>query len=207
MRILAGTHKGRALLAPPKGASARPITGAAKKSLFDTLSGLLPGAAVADLYCGTGTMGLEAVSRGADRVYFAEREAGTMARLRRNINELGVAGRCVIWAGDVWATLARRLERLDRPLDVVFVDPPYAHSRRWDWDEATRRLFEPLAAKLSADGVVALRVEGKAEPPDRLGPLDVIRRKRYGGMAVALLALPTSRPNRSEENTDYTDTA
>jgi len=205
MRILAGTHKGRTLLPPPKGASARPITGAAKKSLFDMLAPLLPDASVADLYCGTGTMGLEALSRGAARVYFADREAGAVARLRRNIRELGVAKQCVVWAGDVWATLGRRLERLDEALTIAFVDPPYAQSRRWDWDEATRRLFEPLAARLAAEGTVALRLPTKVDLPNRLGPLEVIRRKRYGGMAVALLAVRTPRRSWSEQNTDFAD--
>ena len=75
MQILAGAHKGRKLLSPPRGSEGRPITSMAKKSLFDMLGGRLAGATVVDLYCATGTMGLEALSRGAARCYFADREA------------------------------------------------------------------------------------------------------------------------------------
>ena len=70
MRILAGRFKGRNLLPPSGGGQTRPITGRARKSLFDILAPHLQGALVLDLYCGTGTMGLEALSRGAAEVVF-----------------------------------------------------------------------------------------------------------------------------------------
>ena len=85
MRILAGEYKGRKLLPPPGRAQTRPITGSVKKSLFDMLGVRLVDAIVVDLYCGTGTIGLEALSRGAARCYFAERDRAVLERLRRNI--------------------------------------------------------------------------------------------------------------------------
>jgi len=184
MRILAGAHKGRRLLAPPSGSGTRPITSLVKKSLFDMLGGRLEGAVVVDLYCGTGTLGLEALSRGAERVCFAERDRLVLSRLRRNIEALGAADRCEVWAGDVAASLRRRLAG---PVDVAFVDPPYAQARRWSWQAASDMILAPLAERLAPDGVVVVRVPAGCEPPDELGALAVRRRRRYGEMALALL--------------------
>ena len=187
MRILAGAHKGRKLLSPPRGSEGRPITGLAKKSLFDILGGRLDQATVVDLYCATGTMGLEALSRGAARCCFAERDPRLLDRLRRNIETLGAAERCVIWRGDVASHLRGWLNELCEPVDVAFVDPPYAHSRRWDWQVAGDRIFTPLARRLADDGLVVLRVPSGLCPPERIGPLSTRRRRTHGGMTLVLL--------------------
>ncbi|MHC4982423.1 MAG: RsmD family RNA methyltransferase [Planctomycetota bacterium] len=190
MRIIAGQYKGRKLLPPPKGGRTRPITGAAKKSLFSILKPRLAGAVVADLYCGTGTLGLEALSCGAARVYFAERDKSAIERLRRNIAAVGAEDNCAVWPGDVERRLAGWLASLKEPLDVCFVDPPYARPRAWPWDAVARKIFSPLAGNLAADGIVVLRTDDKAEIPDSLGGLLKVRQKRYGSMVVVLLARP-----------------
>jgi 16S rRNA (guanine966-N2)-methyltransferase len=189
MRILAGEFKGCVLLSPPAAAATRPITSAAKKSLFDILAPVLAEAAVADLYCGTGTLGLEALSRGARRCWFADRDRGVLERLRRNIQTLGLEDRCTVWSGDVPARLAAWLATLGGPIDVAFVDPPYADARRWSWPQVTDCLFGPLARHLAADGLVVLRTPAALEVPPRLGALSIRRTKRYGDMAVVLLAV------------------
>lgn len=187
LHIQSGQYRGRKLLTPPKGAQTRPITGQAKKSLFTILAGHLVDASVADLYCGTGTMGLEALSNGARHCCFAERDRVVLDRLRRNIDTLGVTGACAVWPGDILARLAKRLEQLDGPLDVAFVDPPYAHSRGWDWRQLTARLFTPLARHLADDGVVVLRTETQVEVPETLADLVVSRERTYGAMAIRFL--------------------
>ena len=188
MRIIAGLYKGRELLSPP-GSQTRPITGAVKKSLFGMLGEDLSGAVVVDMYSGTGTLGLEALSRGAAMAYFAERDRAVVQRLRRNIQTLGVAARCVVWTGDVSAGLKDWLGQLDRPIDVAFVDPPYAEARNWSWQRVAECIFQPLGERLAADGVVVLRLPKEAQPPEALGGLTVRRIKHYGGEMVALLTL------------------
>ncbi|MFP4105129.1 MAG: RsmD family RNA methyltransferase [Phycisphaerae bacterium] len=190
MRILAGLYKGRKLLAPPKDSITRPITGAAKKSLMDTLAPLLEGATVLDLYCGTGTMGLEALSRGAKLCCFAEKDPKVVGRLKRNIAEVGAEDRSFVWRGDLTNRLSNWVQRLDEPVKIAFVDPPFAHARRWNWKQIERKLFDPLAEALAADGRVALRVPAKVDVPEQLGRLVVKRTKNYGGMEIALLGLP-----------------
>jgi 16S rRNA (guanine966-N2)-methyltransferase len=189
MRILAGEFKGRLLLSPPTALTTRPITAAAKKSLFDILAPRLVDAVVVDLYCGTGTMGLEALSRGAGQCTFADRDRRVLELLRRNIQTLGVQDRCEVWSGDIPHRLAEWLGPLAGPLDVAFVDPPYADARSWSWPAATAVIFDPLAAHLAADGLVVLRVPANLPVPEHLGALAVRRTKRYGDMAVHLFGL------------------
>ncbi len=102
---------------------------------------------VLDLYCGTGTMGLEALSRGARACWFADRDRTALKRLRRNIQALNVQDCCGVWQGDVPARLRRWLTDLDGAVDVAFVDPPYAETRRWTWGVIEQRLFGPLGGK------------------------------------------------------------
>jgi len=193
MHIQAGRHKGRVLLGPPAGSTTRPITGLAKKSLFDTLADWMPEAVVVDLYCGTGSMGLEALSRGARRVAFGEMDRRVLDRLRRNIEALGVGDCSIIWPGDVTRGLAGRLDELGERVDLAFVDPPYADLRKWDWPAAEAALFAPLADHLAPDGVVVLRMPGDAPAPGGAGlPFTIAglkcrREKRFGNMVLALM--------------------
>ena len=200
MRIQAGIHKGRVLLGPPAGSVTRPITGLAKKSLFDTLADWMGEAVVVDLYCGTGSMGLEALSRGARRAAFAEMDRRVLDRLRRNIEAMGVGDACTVWPGDATRRLTGRLDELGEKIDVAFVDPPYADLRKWDWPTAERTLFAPLAAHLAPDGVVVLRMPDDAALPDGVGPsggvegltlagLTCRKVKRFGDMVLAMMGL------------------
>lgn len=190
MRILAGQFRGRKLLSPSRHAQTRPITGLAKKSLFDTLGPRLADAVVADLYCGTGTMGLEALSRGAARVAFAERDAETVGRLKRNVADLGADDQCLIWRGDVTRRLPAWLDGLGERVDLAFVDPPYAAVRKWDWNRAERSLFAPLAESLAESGLVVLRTPAGAHTPDTLAGLTCTREKSYGDMNIRFYAPP-----------------
>ena len=201
MRIIAGLYKGRNLLPPPGESTTRPITGSVKKSLFAMLGEDLSGQRVADLFCGTGTLGIEALSRGAEHCCFAERDPAVIARLVRNLQDCRAMGQAVIWRGDVESRLAQWLGELTAPLDVAFVDPPYALARQW-WPGATgdgvtaapqtpampvEAIFVPLAEKLVPDGIVVLRTDDQAQPPPALGPLAAVRTRTYGTMVVRLL--------------------
>ena len=186
MRIIAGEFRGRRLL-PPKGPATRPITDRVKTSLFSILGGSVAGAAVLDLFCGTGSLGLEALSRGAATCCFADREASALSRLRRNIRAMGLDDRCRVWRGDVMRRLPAWLAALEAPTDLAFVDPPYRLTETWRWSEAAERLFAPLAAGLAAGGQVVFRCRGDLDVPDPLDALRVRDRREYGRMALVFL--------------------
>lgn len=197
MRIIAGIYKGRDLLPPPGKSSTRPITGSVKKSLFGMLGEDLTGQFAADLFCGTGTLGIEALSRGAAHCCFAERDPRVAAVLMRNLQDCRATQHATIWRGDVTRDLERWLAELDRPLDLAFVDPPYVVAQEW-WpgdakDSVPSRasivddVFTPLAGRLAEDGIVVVRTDNRAVVPENLGPLSVIRVRQYGNMVVRLL--------------------
>jgi len=190
MRILSGRYKGRKLLPPVGRDVTRPMTALIKKSLFDSLAAWLPEAVVADLYCGTGNVGLEALSRGARRCCFADRDRLALNRLKRNIETVGAAQAATVWAGVIETHLPGWLAELGEELDLAFVDPPFPAVREWDWPRMERAMFAPLAAATAADGLVVLRTPDRAEPPERLAELAAVRVRRYGGMSVTMYGRP-----------------
>src|SRR2546422_10639700 len=101
MRIIAGEFRGRTILAP-EGNATRPITDRVKQSLFDILTPLLEDAIVYDCFAGTGSMGLEALSRGAKRAVFFEADRSALQRLKKNIEALEMQKTSTVRAGDLF---------------------------------------------------------------------------------------------------------
>src|SRR6476646_9921278 len=126
MRIIAGEFRGRRLL-PPEGDVTRPITDRVKHSLFDILTPLLPDARVYDCFSGTGSMGLECLSRGAAHATFFDADRGALAGLRQNIDALKLPDRSRVVPGNLFASLANPANHPapDRRINVLFLDPPY----------------------------------------------------------------------------------
>jgi len=126
MRIIAGEFRSRRLI-PPAGRQTRPILDRVKQSLFDRLAAMdaIDDAVVLDLFAGVGSMGLEALSRGARRVVFVEKDRDARDRLQRNIDALGAGDRAVIGGRDVFHHDWLALTAPD-PIDLLLLDPPYA---------------------------------------------------------------------------------
>ena len=186
MRIIAGEHKGRRLLGP-KGCGTRPITDRVKTALFSILGPAVEDAVVVDLFAGTGSIGLEALSRGARSCCFAERGRMALQRLRANIDLVGLGGRCRIWRGDVFAHLRGWLGELGGPVDLAFVDPPYDLVAGPRWQAANEKIFDPLAEKLAGQGLVVFRCRRNIPTPAAFGLLCVRERRDYGRMSLLLL--------------------
>src|SRR5258706_6400804 len=122
MRLTGGLDRGRRLIAP-RGQNTRPTAAKVREAIFNIL-GPIPEGRVLDLYAGTGSLGLEALSRGAEHVVFVERDHAPLAALRRNIKELGFEGRATIVTADVCTGL-RRLAGKGNRFSWIFLDPPY----------------------------------------------------------------------------------
>ncbi|MCC7271731.1 MAG: 16S rRNA (guanine(966)-N(2))-methyltransferase RsmD [Alphaproteobacteria bacterium] len=182
MRIVAGRHRGRPLEAPA-GDAIRPTGARVREAVFDILAHgapaghvMLPGASVLDAFAGTGAMGLEALSRGAARAAFIEKDRAAVATLRANVARLGEDARAHVLQGD-----ATRPPPAPAPADLVFLDPPYAEG------VAAQALSALAAAGWLAPGAVAV-VETAARdgftPPEGFREID---RRRYGKAAVSFL--------------------
>jgi len=125
MRIISGKFRRRKLLAK-SGLVTRPITDRVKEVLFERLRNDLELRRVADVFAGTGTIGLEALSRGAASIVFIERDRKALELLKRNVEMLGAEGDTLCWHTDVLTSSFRPKGVGDFfPYDLVFFDPPY----------------------------------------------------------------------------------
>ena len=166
MRIIAGAAKGRRLSTPPAGT--RPLTGRVREALFSSLAGTVIDASVLDLFAGSGSFGLEALSRGADSAVFVEHDRDAVAVLEANIATIALGGRAV--RSDIVTFLGGSEDRFD----VVFVDPPYV------LDDATvDDILHLVADRLDHGGTVVVhrRAGGGQPASDNLRLTD---QRRYG---------------------------
>jgi 16S rRNA (guanine966-N2)-methyltransferase len=176
MRIIAGIAKGRRLRSP-RGSGTRPMMDRVREAIFSSLGALVVDASVVDLYAGTGSVGLEALSRGADAVVFVEADRDALDALRVNIEAVGLGGTVV--AG----TVERFLASATGMFDLAFVDPPYKAPL-----PSVEQVLTALGGRMNDGGVVILhRRTGSPEPPF---PPDLVvtDRRRYGGATITKLS-------------------
>jgi 16S rRNA (guanine966-N2)-methyltransferase len=173
MRIIAGAAKGRRLDAPKSGT--RPMTGRARESIFSILGPRMRGALVLDLYAGSGSLGLEALSRGAEEARFVENDRQASVILERNIERVGLGGQAR--RGDVRAYLRSETS----VYDVIFLDPPYAKD-----DDEIDRVLALAAVVLAPGGIVVLHRQARSSIslPDFLHTVD---ERRYGDAVVTMM--------------------
>jgi 16S rRNA (guanine966-N2)-methyltransferase len=155
MRIIAGEFRRRVLSTPPDDTITRPIPDRVKESLFNLLRGHCEDASVYDGFAGTGAIGLEAVSRGAAHCVFVEQDKSVAAILRKNVEMLNALDRCEVVQGD--ALGAGGLARVERPLTLGFLDPPYPLVREPIGLKRVLAQVEAMVDILSEDGFVVLR--------------------------------------------------
>lgn len=168
VRVVSGEFRGRSIVAPD-GSATRPTTDKVREAVFNALGslGVVEGAVVADLFAGSGALGLEALSRGAESCVFVERDSAALRALRSNIAHLGVDRRSRVVASDALAVAASLTG-----LDLALVDPPYTFD---DW--------QTLLDRLSAPFVVAESDREITAPPGWAG----VRARRYGRTWVTFL--------------------
>lgn len=204
MRIIAGRFRRRKLQTNP-GNTTRPIIDRAKVMLFDRIRDRLPGAKVADLFCGTGTLGLEALSRGAKSVVCAERDHRAYELLRQNVAMLGAEAETLCWRVDLArCSFQPKGDIAWTPYDVIFFDPPYAEAesiRPGDpWYRSLQQLGRP---HLSSPGaLLVLRSSRLAEP--QLPPVWQIQEVHEIASMKIILA---ERKDASDTDPESSDTA
>jgi 16S rRNA (guanine(966)-N(2))-methyltransferase RsmD len=171
MRVIAGSA-GSIRLVFPKGAAVRPTSDMVREALFASLGDRTIDARFADLYAGSGSVGIEALSRGAACCTFVERDRRCLEALRTNLANTGLADRARVRRGDCRRVLTALW--VDEPCDIVFLDPPY----REDATALVRQLLE-MAAASGRVCLIVLQCEYGKEPA-----LPASREKRYGGTVL-----------------------
>ena len=169
MRIVGGTLGGRVLKAPA-GHATRPTSEKVREAIFNIL-GDVQGAHVLDVFAGSGAIGIEALSRGAEHATFVDHDRNAVQILRKNLAELALDSRATVIAQDATAAVKRAPPT---PWRFVFVDPPYAS------DLATRAVLALPATSLTPDARVVIEHDRRHVPPDTLGSLIRTDERRYG---------------------------
>jgi 16S rRNA (guanine966-N2)-methyltransferase len=178
MRVIAGELKGHQLVAP-RGWKVRPTSERVREAVFSTLGDRVEGATVLDLYCGTGALAIESLSRGAARATLVDRD--TRPALG-NVERLGLAARTELIRADAGAWLARAAGQEDTSIyDLVFVDAPYRLA-----DLVAEQLDTHLPGVLAVDGRAV--VESGAGRPLVIGSLERLRQRRYGAADISIYA-------------------
>lgn len=189
MRIIAGEYKGRRLK-QPRGAHLRPTSERVREALFSIIGERLQGARFLDLCAGTGAVGMEALSRGAQSVVFVESHAASLKLIQENLRQCGLTSHARIIPDPADAYLqGSKGEQALPPFDIVFADPPYQES-------IAEKLLTLLgdSTKISANTLVILEHSKHISIPAQIGRLTQTRQYRYGDtMLTVFQALQSGR--------------
>jgi 16S rRNA (guanine(966)-N(2))-methyltransferase RsmD len=178
VRIIAGSRKGARIFAP-RGHETRPTADRVREAAFN-LIGPVEGARVLDLYAGSGAMGLEALSRGAEEVVFVDDDRVAVAAVRRNLDKLQLAGAEVV--RDEAARRVAAEAGAGSRYDLVLIDPPYRMV-----NQSLSALAPHLASVLAPGGLVVVE-SGAADHPDL--PLPLRTSRRYGSTRLTVFEAP-----------------
>ena len=177
MRIISGKLKGRRL-APPADRSVRPTSDKVKEAIFSMIAEYMGEDTVcADVFSGTGNLGLEAISRGAGTVYYGDRSRESIALTRENITHCRAEDQAVVIPGEY----THMLSRLREKVDIFFLDPPYG-------DGLLLNCMDIIAQRglLSEEGIIVAEHDAKDQMPDKLPGLRKIKHKKYGSIGVSV---------------------
>jgi 16S rRNA (guanine966-N2)-methyltransferase len=176
MRIVAGSRKGHRISAP-KGVVTRPTSDRVREAVF-SIVGPVEDAAVLDVFAGSGALGLEALSRGASRCTFVERDRAACRVIQENLEKLRLTGAVVLCA-DAARTLREEQAR-GRRFDLVLVDAPYE-----EWERHEPALAELLPPLLADDGLAVVETSERVEPAL---PLSLVTSRRYGSARITVFS-------------------
>ena len=200
MRVIAGTYRSRPLLAP-RGDRTRPTSDRLRETLFNILAPRVEGCRFADLYAGTGAVGIEALSRGAAHVWFAEKAEPALAAIRGNLRSLKISGGFAIEDRGTGALLERMAKAALKAmtdgsvprtlLDLVYLDPPWEAEAEY---ASTLHLLGSAhgQAMLAPGALVIAEHSSKTPLAERYGDLVQTRTLKQGDAALSFYALPAS---------------
>jgi 16S rRNA (guanine966-N2)-methyltransferase len=171
VRIIAGSRRGARIVAP-RGLGTRPTGDRVREAAFN-LIGPVDGATVLDLFAGSGAMGLEALSRGAEAATFVEDDRAACRLIQQNLEKLRLVGARVVCADAVWT-----IRQDQRRYDLVLVDPPYEQ-----WGDLEAVLGPHLPRVLAPDGLLVVETSSRVEPQL---PLASRTSRRYGSARLTL---------------------
>ena len=191
MRVIAGTYRSRQLVAP-KGTGTRPTSDRLRETLFDILAPRIAGCRFADLYAGSGAVGIEAISRGAAHVWFAEKAPPALAAIRANLKALRIAQGFAIEERGTGALLERLVNAAEKgadALDLVYLDPPCEAEA--EYEKTLHLLGSARGQAILAPGALVVAEHSSKTPlAATYGELVQTRTRKQGDAALSFYAVP-----------------
>ena len=181
MRVIAGTARGRRLASVP-GDGTRPITDRAKEALFSILGPWIEDARVLDLFGGTGAVGIEALSRGADSCVFLDLAPAALRTMRENLRHTELDGRATVMRQDALRWL-RRGPKPEQSYDLIYVAPP-------QWKQMWQQAMDALDAHpswLAEGGRIVVQIDPLEDEPLSCRHFEEVDRRRYGNVLLRFL--------------------
>jgi len=180
MRIITGSAKGQTIEVPNK--NIRPAQDMVRQAIFSILQGLVTEAKVLDLFAGSGSFGLEALSRGAEEVVFVDNDQKSIRAIKINLKKMGFEDKGDVIKSDAMSFVeAFGSEELPKTFDLIFLSPPYKMG-------AQIHLLKQLAKILTPQGVILFDHAKETEVPDKIKDLEKIRYRTYGATGISILA-------------------
>lgn len=177
MRIIAGKARGHKLLSPAT-METRPTLDRVKEAMFSSIQMRIPNAVVVDVFAGTGSLGLEAASRGAKEVYLVDKSSVTYPLLQKNIESLKFGDFCTSLNTDAYEAL-RMLNKKGIKFDIIFIDPPYCKEMI---PEALKIIDENKM--LNEDGIIVTKIDTIEEIYEGYNGIKISKSKKYGNTTV-----------------------
>lgn len=174
MRVITGSARGRRL-ETPAGNAVRPTTEKVKESIFNIIQFQVPGSRVIDLFAGSGQLGIEALSRGAESALFLDTSPVSLNCVRRNLEHTGLGGKAEVRTVNSVSYLRTSRETFD----VAFLDPPYG-------DNVLPDALGVLAPRMSDEGVIVCESAANQDLPETVGTFGLYREYRYGKIKLTV---------------------
>jgi 16S rRNA (guanine966-N2)-methyltransferase len=180
VRVIAGEARGVPLLAPA-GSVTRPTSDLVKGAIFSALGDTGCGGVVLDLFAGSGALGIEALSRGADHCHFVESAAAACDAIARNLTKTRLAGQAELHR----TTVERYLPRVGHPYDLILMDPPYALA---GLDVLLSQIGTSPAVR--AGTTLVVEHSSRRAPPTHVGRLSLLKTRTHGDTSFSVYAAP-----------------
>ncbi|WP_100330808.1 16S rRNA (guanine(966)-N(2))-methyltransferase RsmD [Bacillus xiapuensis] len=179
MRVISGTHKGVSLKAVP-GQNTRPTTDKVKESIFNMIGPYFSGGIGLDLFAGSGGLGIEALSRGFEKVLFVDREMKAVQTIKGNLASCGFTDRSEVYRNDAERAL-KAVSKRELAFHGIFLDPPYKKQQ-------LEKLMHYIEEKrlLDNQGFIVCEHSSNISLPEAVGRLDQVRMETYGMIRVSI---------------------
>ncbi|QVY63169.1 16S rRNA (guanine(966)-N(2))-methyltransferase RsmD [Cytobacillus gottheilii] len=179
MRVVSGSQKGRSLK-PVPGNTTRPTTDKVKEALFNIIGPYFEGGLCLDLFAGSGALGIEAISRGVDKVIFVDRERMAIQTIHDNLSSSGFTEQSEVYRNDAERALKAIIKR-ELVFDYIFLDPPYKKQQLVKLIELIDR-----EALLAEDGTIICEHGSDVHLPEQIGSFVQYKHENYGMISISI---------------------